>query len=739
MACAGAPESLADMLEIETDCVLDFAVIVKICCAMVVKTEKHADIAQVPARQVKIEHLPITFPSDGPSREKKTLMHLVDIIKNVEDNFDYPTVASLMKQMAFSELPGLLCPKKAIAHGFHMNLNIVPTDAQQCDIVKHYVFDGQVPAHVAAEIVHGQAMVLNIGSNKKAGAKPFMYMMQRLRGFTSSFVKLQLRNKSGKKAALEQPEDIDAGYDLIQKECPRANSKNEQNRWIDKQVSDPDSKVFGWAVTRVASACRNLKDAGSHASSETEYPLYFGHFEIWFQNIMKTIIPRLDTETMMWLGVPGAGKTQGQYIVGFAMARCHIWEDSKEGIVSPACRTAPDFDCFKNEEGNKYRSTLFDDGDLDRMPPRKTKAFHDGKKQNSLSVERYTTAKFVAKEFRSSADNKVDLIAEPHLIINKAKHPLTVGYEGTSLETFLGMIKPAFGIGWTPEDVEAVLRRATILVNTRWWLYVRPAGSYEDAPQIERYRMETLKFITPESLGILEKLHKTGLKLPKEDEERMIDEEQALFRRLLRSEQSNPSLDGDSPVLPVGQGHGDTSQGAGSSSGIGGPPSCHLGASELSPQKRTLIQKVEEIAAKKRKAEMVMIRVPGEFASMMLVPRPTVGILDEAGLLEEVQTETGVSWSFRSGVDVDVQYQALHAMVPETTQRMLEKKFVRRSHALDLLRAAEEREAEQEIEEMRYHDHMFEDSLHLNVMEPHPSDVVAVDVDGGDMSACDRP
>eukprot|EP00969_Alexandrium_andersonii_P051338 2255494-Alexandrium_andersonii.AAC.1 len=71
------------------------------------------------------------------------------------------------------------------------------------------------------------------------------------------------------------------------------------------------------------------------------------------------------------------------------MSRYHVWEDGKDLV--PGVGAAPDFGHFKNEVGNKYRSTIFDDGDLDRMAPWKANAFFDAQKRASLSVERRTS------------------------------------------------------------------------------------------------------------------------------------------------------------------------------------------------------------------------------------------------------------------------------------------------------------------------------------------------------------
>ena len=185
----------------------------------------------------------MSFPQGN--RSKQTLTHLIDVIKNHKGDFNFDDVAALLKQRSFSDLPSVLKPKKAIAHGYVMNMNIIQTSDGLFDIIQNYMFDSQDPHAVAFQIAQGQPLLIEFPSNKKVGAKPFIYMMQRLGGFAASFARLKWEIKTTKKNMLEKPEDIDAGYDFLDAACPRANDKNQQARWIDKQLNDPDSKVYG--------------------------------------------------------------------------------------------------------------------------------------------------------------------------------------------------------------------------------------------------------------------------------------------------------------------------------------------------------------------------------------------------------------------------------------------------------------------------------------------------------------
>ena len=259
---------------------------------------------------------------------------------------------------------------------------------------------------------------------------------------------------------------------------------------------------------------------------------------------MMDIIPRLDEETLIFLGTAGSGKTPAQYIMGFAMSRYRLWELGEEGMAAPSVRVCNDFDQCKNEEGTPRRSTIFDDGDLDRMAARKTKAFFDARKKAALSKERYTGAKFVLKEFRSAADNKVDLGAEDHMTVDGKMAPLTINYTGTSYASFVKMVRPAFPKDALDTDIEAVLKRATVIVNTKhddkdWWCYVCPAGT-SDSARVKRYEMSTPTYITRSARETLSRWTKTGA-LPDADVMlAKIKEEQDMFRASLRGSDIPP-------------------------------------------------------------------------------------------------------------------------------------------------------------------------------------------------------
>ena len=93
--------------------------------------------------------------------------------------------------------------------------------------------------------------------------------------------------------------------------------------------------------------------------------MYFGDFAPWFQRVMIDVIARLNVETLI----------------------------------------------------------VLDDGDLSRMLARKLKNFLAAKKKYGMTTEMYTSCKCVQGEFRSCADNKVNLDKEQHMKVDQKRVP----------------------------------------------------------------------------------------------------------------------------------------------------------------------------------------------------------------------------------------------------------------------------------------------------------------------------
>jgi len=183
------------------------------------------------------------------------------------------------------------------------------------------------------------------------------------------------------------------------------------------------------------------------------------------------------------------------------------------------------------------------------MPPRKSKSFFDARKKSSLTTERFTSAKFVKDEFRSAADNKVDLDKEQRRFIDGERVPFG-GDEPVPYDDFFSLILQAFVEHIQPLDVAAILKRTLVIVNTNWWIYVRPPVSRRHHV-VKKYPIGSDHYVTPEAVRLLRAWSKTNATLPENTYQKMIEEEQEMFRsRIGAMAHSDSDADDDEDQPP---------------------------------------------------------------------------------------------------------------------------------------------------------------------------------------------
>ena len=546
MAVHGAPETLAQQLGMENDEAISYDLATKITAKLNLKKIRAPDWYDMGPRMVKLLDLPVVDPPTDPARRRNGVSHLLDFCMDVPDLYqDRESIVGLMNVNEVTQLRGVLPPKARVAANYNLNFVILPGNEDgRVNVIKHYVFDGKVAYNVIEVLVQGQPKLINMGQNKRGGFKAFVYLWHRLGGFQVhvwSF--LDSENKKAKD--LESADQINLGYDWIEENAPKQKSSCKQLRWIDIERQRPESPVYGWTAGRISNSIHTLRESGQQADTEEYYPLCFGHIEPWFQEILKEWLHALNDATLLLLGIEGMGKTPVQYIIGFAMSRLRISQNSSLAH-KPAVRAAPDFDHFKNEVGYPKRSTLFDDGDLNRMPPRKSKSFFDGRKHCSLTTERFISAKFVRGEFRSAADNKVCLEAEPHKVVDGVKAPADID-EPVSYDDFVRMVAPAFPEDIGEVDIAAILKRTLTIVNTNFYIYVRPPVSKRQH-LVKKYKIGSDYYITKEARALLKKWSTKGVTPAEDILESMVAAEQAFFATKIGKDAPGSESDNDEPT-----------------------------------------------------------------------------------------------------------------------------------------------------------------------------------------------
>ncbi len=113
-------------------------------------------------------------------------------------------------------------------------------------------------------------------------------------------------------------------------------------------------------------------------------------------------------------------------------------------------------------ERNKEVGTFFElktAGDLFELAAKSLKAMLDMKAVESKTKERYTSTKFRGNQLRIATDNPYDdkVNVRP----------------GMTLKEFMQLIAPAFHPKMDPKNLEAVLERSVVMVNTKDYLVTR--------------------------------------------------------------------------------------------------------------------------------------------------------------------------------------------------------------------------------------------------------------------------
>ena len=100
-------------------------------------------------------------------------------------------------------------------------------------------------------------------------------------------------------------------------------------------------------------------------------------------------------------------------------------------------------------------------------------------------------------------DNKWDRGAEPTSTMDGKPAPLRFGDKGTPTKEVMEMIRPAFPEKCNEADVEAILERVAVILNSKDFVYARPARLDKD---IQRFRHEHKgSYITEEAKTALQR------------------------------------------------------------------------------------------------------------------------------------------------------------------------------------------------------------------------------------------
>ena len=123
-----------------------------------------------------------------------------------------------------------------------------------------------------------------------------------------------------------------------------------------------------------------------------------------------------------------------------------------------------------------FRPDIFDDGSLSEQPFKKIKAFTDVGNMESMSKERWGAAKWMKGQPRLYCVNDFDASQEPEddmpIVAKRAGQVSFITHS-----QFMKMLEAAWYAKEVNEsNIMAVLKRTHILIITKTFLYIRPAG-----------------------------------------------------------------------------------------------------------------------------------------------------------------------------------------------------------------------------------------------------------------------
>ena len=192
------------------------------------------------------------------------------------------------------------------------------------------------------------------------------------------------------------------------------------------------------------------------SADQTQYPLTLRDVSGWMAVPLHAILPTLLSCSLILLGEQGMGKTSLAIIIALAMSRWHIARKKSDEV--PSYRLTQDLDFLKNNPGRPEQPVLYDDGDMNEEAPKVMKAFLDMKAPESMTRARYTSVKFHGGQLRIACDNSYNEALGQRLAMSDAAEK--------TVDDFVQLISPAFSSKFTRAHLMAVLKRATVILNT---------------------------------------------------------------------------------------------------------------------------------------------------------------------------------------------------------------------------------------------------------------------------------
>ena len=211
-------------------------------------------------------------------------------------------------------------------------------------IVKHIIFQEKTKVSFIKGLAHGQLQRMEF-SHPKMGTKVWQYVLENLGGMQFTTFHLTPESLSKGKSVLDMnaltDDDVDAGFEYITENAPRAATGMSQLVWVTKALKN-DTPIKGWNCGLVKEAIRNLTMEGALAREESKWYITLMDYVPWLREILEEVLDSMHAVTL--LGEPNAGKSPLGRSIVMALCRYNKHRFGKEGDV--CFRASSEFDFF---------------------------------------------------------------------------------------------------------------------------------------------------------------------------------------------------------------------------------------------------------------------------------------------------------------------------------------------------------------------------------------------------------
>lgn len=347
------------------------------------------------------------------------IKHFLDLVLDIpKATIDVQSLQAIFRDKAWEELPEVMKPKVRPHFQIVTQYFLLPQDDDHLILLKHvYIVEDKVPGSYVQSLLRGSGKEIAWGNqNKKLVRKAFQWMLEQLGGL--QFRKHTLAPERKKPTSNATVPEND-GWQFIQEHGEMDKSDLKQLKWIHHHINLEGCPIHGWQERLVQRALDSLANDSTCAKLCQRYDLTIADFEPEVIDILEKVVPCLRDHALWLLGEAGRGKTPLGRVIAMMFSRYH----GGQGTF----RTTADLDFFKGIPFTKTVPALFDDGNISGEEVKKIKAFTDVGDDESMTLARWTNAKFVRHQLREVLDNSYNPDAEPE--DNNLESDLMVSHE----------------------------------------------------------------------------------------------------------------------------------------------------------------------------------------------------------------------------------------------------------------------------------------------------------------------